>query len=132
MTAPASEPGPGQLAARGLAAWAVVWLMAALAGETPAARARMIAARVASMAAARWRSKGGLHSAPTADPTPTHTRAISRPPATMPGWSAAAVSLAGRPPCGSFDAASAVRTSNTVAATPSTTPAPRGTSSVAS
>ena len=42
QAAPTSGPVPGQFAARGLAAWAVEWLMAALAGETPAARAKMM------------------------------------------------------------------------------------------
>ena len=50
------------------------------------------------MAAAGWRSSGGLHSAPAAEPTSRHTRAMSRPPATMPGCCAAAVSFANRPP----------------------------------
>src|SRR6202035_623597 len=90
QAAPISGPVPGQFAARRLAAWAVVWLMAALAGETPAARARMMAASVLSMAAAGWWSSGGLHSAPTTEPTSRHTRAMSRPASTIPGGSPAA------------------------------------------
>src|SRR6185437_11895424 len=132
QAAPASGPVPGQFAASGSAALAVVWLMAALAGETPAASATTIAARVLSMAAARWRSSGGLHSAPAAEPTSRQTRATSRPAATMPGWPAAAVTLPARPDPGALLAASAVSTSNTIAAAPSTAPPPSGTIRVAS
>src|SRR3984885_11819995 len=74
QTAPSAWTAPGQCGENALLACR----SAAPAGETSEASANTAAARVASMAVAGCGSSGGLHRAPTADPTSRATAVLAK------------------------------------------------------
>ncbi|MBV9855902.1 MAG: YihY/virulence factor BrkB family protein [Streptosporangiaceae bacterium] len=95
-----TAPSSGRTGQPGASAAAPAPRSAAPAGDTSEATAKMTAAIVPSRAVPGCRSSGGLHSAPTAEPTSRHTRIVPAPADRTAGCARAATAFAAGPGAG--------------------------------